>query len=282
MSEPDFLGDSVILPHRARAPFVALEHGILRAEDRCLLLDRKDGAIEIPVAMVSAILLEPGVSVTHEAVKLAAAHGTLLVWVGEAGVRVYSAGEPGGKHAQRLIAQVLAHVDHNARMASAHRLYHLMFAENMPETRSFDKLRGIEGVKVKAWYEKIAGEHGVQWAGRESAPPSLKDALGVATSCLYGLAEAVILAAGYSPAIGVVHSGNSRSLVFDLADTVKFRTVIPAAFRVYRESPADTRSRVRRACRDLFRINNTATTLFDHLYFIQGARDVGGAANEQA
>ena len=276
MPTPDYLGESILIPHRERSPFVALEYGILRVEDHCLLLDRGNGkGLEIPVGMVSAILLEPGVSVTHEAVKLAAEHDVLLLWVGEAGVRVYSAGQPGGKHAQRLIAQVSQHLDLNARMRAAQRLYRLMFDEEMPETRSLEKLRGVEGAKVKKLYGALAHQYGVTWNGKDDADPGLKDALGIATSCLYGLSEAVILTAGFSPAIGVVHSGDPRSLVFDLADTVKFRTVIPVAFKIFKESPEDTRNRTRRACRDVFRETAMAATLFDHLYEILGSDVVG-------
>lgn len=280
MAEADFLEVEASLPHRARASFVAIEHGVLRVENHCLLLERQDGDIEIPVGAVSAILVEPGVSVTSDAVKLAAEHGTLLLWVGEAGVRVYSTGMPGGKHAQRLIWQVGLHTDQERRMDAAKRLYRLMFHEEVPDTRSLDKLRGIEGARVKALYAGIAKTCGIDWKGRENTEESLQIGLGIATSCLYGLAEAVILAAGYSPAIGVVHSGDARSLVYDLADTVKFRTVVPAAFRTYMESSHDIRNRVRRACRDMFRENNTAATLFDNLYFIMGEGNADCSATE--
>lgn len=225
--------------------------------------------------MVSAVLLEPGVSVTHEAVKLAAEHDVLLLWVGEAGVRVYSAGLPGGKHAQRIVRQVMQHIDPIERMNAAQRLYQLMFNEAMPKTRSLDKLRGIEGAKVKAIYTKLAAQSGIAWVGRDNADPALKDALGIATSCLYGLAEAVILTTGFSPAIGIIHSGDPRSLVYDLADTIKFSTVVPAAFEVFSTSATDTRNRVRRACRDMFREEGTAIRLFDNLYEMLGSDVVG-------
>ncbi len=275
----DYLGDSVSLPHRFRSPFVSLEYGILRVEDHSLLLDRKDGSgIEIPVGMISAILLEPGVSVTHEAIKLAAEHDVLLLWVGEAGVRVYSSGMPGGKSGKRIVRQALQHANAENRMFAAGRLYRLMFGENLPQSRSLEKLRGMEGARVRALYARIAHEYDVQWNGRDRADKALQDALGIATSCLYGLSEAVILTAGFSPAIGIVHSGDPRSLVFDLADTIKFKTVVPAAFRAFKESPIDTKNRVRRVCRDLFRENDTAAVLFDHLYEILGPDVVGSAS----
>ena len=265
---PDYIGESVILQHKARAPFLSIERGYLRVEDHCLLLVNEGEELEIPVAMVSAILIEPGVTVTHEAVKLAAECGTLLMWVGEAGVRVYSSGQPGGKHAERLIQQVSLHLDENRRLCAAKRLYKLMFDEEMPETRSIEKLRGLEGSKIKLIYREIASAYGVEWTGRGNADVALKDAMGFATSCLYGLSEAVILAAGYSPAIGIVHCGDVRSMVYDLADTVKFKTVIPAAFEIFNESAIDTGNRVRRRCRDIFREQHTSEVLFDNLFHI--------------
>ncbi len=267
----DFFEDHTVLPHRLRSPFVVFDKGHLKAEDGCFLLVRDEESIEVPVAMASVIMLEPGVTVTHEAVKLASRCGTLLLWTGEAGVRVYASGSPGGKSWERLLDQAGLRLDPVARMKAARRLYRLMFDEDMPETRSIDVLRGLEGQRVKSLYAKIAAEHGVLWTGRAKADRALQDALGFATSCLYGLSEAVILAAGYSPAIGVVHSGDVRSMVFDLADTVKFSTVVPAAFKVYSESPIDTGNRVRRRCRDIFRESNLAALLFRNIFEIMGA-----------
>lgn len=99
-------------------------------------------------------------------------------------------------------------------------------------------------------------------------PKRFQDALGFATSTLYGLSEAVIVASGFSPSIGFIHSGDRRSLVFDLADTVKFRTVVPVAFEVAQGGTGiDVRGAVRRACRDLFRGQRLIEDLFDNLHF---------------
>lgn len=258
--------DDVVVPQlRERISFIALERGVLRSDGYCLLLAQADREIEIPVGMAVVLLLEPGLSVTHEAVHLAAEHGTLLLWVGEAGVRVYSSGFPGGRHHARLLRQAEIHLDPEKRLRIAGRFYVAMFGEAPPETRSLEKLRGWEGAKIKGWYAEIARSHDVPWTGRQNADRQLQSALGFATSCLYGICETVILAAGYSPAIGIIHSGDQRSLVFDLADTIKFHTVIPAAFEVYRSSPDDIRGRVRRRCRDLFREQHTIERLFDIL-----------------
>ena len=49
--------------------------------------------------------------------------------------------------------------------------------------------------------------------------------LSAATSALYGITEAAILAAGYAPAIGFLHSGKPQSFVYDIADV--WRTTDP-------------------------------------------------------
>lgn len=269
----DYLDDPLLLPHRVRSPFVAIERGRLCSDGHCLTLYRDSEVLEIPVAAVSVVLIEPGVTVTHQAIKLAAEHGTLLMWVGEAGIRVYSCGQPGGRVAKRLLHQAKLHLNDSERLLAADRLYRLMFDEPMPATRSVDKLRGIEGARVKALYKAIAAHVGVQWESKEQAPESLRSALGFATSCLYGVAEAVILAKGYSPAIGIIHSGDARSLVYDLADTVKFKTVIPLAFEIWAQGEIDIGGRVRRACRDLFREMQIAVLLFNNLEAIMGEID---------
>ena len=56
--------------------------------------------------------------------------------------------------------------------------------------------------------------------------------LSAATACLHGLGEAAVLAAGYAPAIGLLHTGKPRSFVYDIADLWKLETVVPEAFRV--------------------------------------------------
>lgn len=269
----------MLLPHRARSPFIWIERGKVCADSYGLIIKDHGGEVEIPVAAVSTLVLEPGVTITHEAVKLASEHQTLIVWVGEAGVRIYSCGNLGGAEPKRLLQQAQMHLDINRRLECAGKLYRLMFDDPMPSTRSIDKLRGVEGARVKAIYQDIASKHGVTWEGRDKSQKSLQVALGFATSCLYGLSEVVIHAKGYSPALGVVHAGDARSLVYDLADTVKFKTVVPAAFSVWKEGEKDIGNRVRRRCRDIFRECRMADNLFRNLEYIMGERDALGSGS---
>ena len=216
-----------------------------------------------------ALILEPGTRISHAAVVLAARVGTLLIWVGEAGVRLYAAGQPGGARADRLSLQARLALDVDLRLRVVRKMYALRFHEDPPERRSVDQLRGIEGARVRETYKLLAQRHGVRWDGRQYDPHEWSSAdlvnrcLSAATSALYGVTEAAVLAAGYAPAIGFLHTGKPQSFVYDIADILKFETVVPEAFRVaaaaQQGKPLDGRpvtepvAEVRRRCRDAFR-----------------------------
>ena len=116
------------------------------------------------------LMLEPGARVSHAAVALAARVGCLLVWIGEAGVRLYSAGQPGGARADRLLHQARLALDPDARLKVVRKMYDMRFGEPAPQRRSVDQLRGIEGARVKRLYEVLARQHGVKWKGRRYDP----------------------------------------------------------------------------------------------------------------
>ena len=76
--------------------------------------------MQIPVGGVVCLLLEPGTSITHAAIALAADCGTLLIWIGEGGVRLYSAGQPGGARADRLLYQARLALEDPLRLGHFH------------------------------------------------------------------------------------------------------------------------------------------------------------------
>lgn len=254
------------IPIKDRSAIVFLEYGQVDVIDGAFVLVDANGArVQVPVGGLACLMLEPGIRITHAAVQLAARVGCLLVWVGEAAVRVYAAGQPGGARADRLLYQAQAALDEGARLKVVRAMYARRFGEEPPARRSVDQLRGIEGARVRSMYRLLAQQHGVRWEGRRYDPAEWDAAdvanrcLSVATSCLYGLTEATILAAGYAPAIGFLHRGKPLSFVYDIADVFKFETVVPAAFAVAarieggRLPRAALERQVRIGCRDQFR-----------------------------
>ncbi|PRY64145.1 CRISPR-associated Cas1 family protein [Vreelandella songnenensis] len=225
-----------------------------------VVVDEVNGErMHIPVGSVACLLLEPGTRVSHAAVKLASVVGTLLIWVGDAGVRLYSAGQPGGARSDKLLYQAQLALDESLRLKVVRKMFELRFGEEPPSRRSVEQLRGIEGARVRKTYQMLAKQYGLKWQGRRYDPKQwdasdvANQCLSAATACLYGITEAAILAAGYAPAIGFLHTGKPLSFVYDIADIVKFETVVPAAFRIAAKNPPMPEREVRIACRDAFK-----------------------------
>lgn len=224
-----------------------------------VVIDKTGVRTHVPVGSVACIMLEPGTRVSHAAVRLASVVGTLLVWVGEAGVRLYASGQPGGARADRLLYQAKLALDDDLRLKVVRKMYEVRFGEPAPSRRSVEQLRGIEGARVRESYKLLAQQYGVQWRARNYDRKKWGSAdvpnrcLSAATSCLYGITEAAVLAAGYAPAVGFIHTGKPLSFVYDIADLFKFETVVPIAFRIAAKAPREVEREVRLACRDLFR-----------------------------
>lgn len=248
------------IPIKERLSVLYIEKGQLDVLDGAFVVIDVNGIrTHIPVGGVACLMLEPGTRVSHMACALAARVGTLLVWIGEAGVRLYSAGQPGGARADRLLYQAKLALDDDLRLKVVRHMYELRFGEPAPQRRSVEQLRGIEGARVRETYKQLASRYGVTWRGRKYNPEDwdVSDlpnrCLSAATASLYGVTEAAVLAAGYAPAIGFIHTGKPLSFVYDVADVYKFETVVPLAFRIAAKSPANPEREVRLRCRDVFR-----------------------------
>jgi len=248
------------LPMKDRISMVFVQYGQIDVLDGAFVVIDKNGVRKhIPVGSVACIMLEPGTRISHAAVNLAATVGTLLVWVGESGVRLYSSGQPGGARADRLLYQARLALDDDLRLKVVRKMYEVRFGEPAPARRSVEQLRGIEGARVRGTYKLLAQQYKVNWHARNydrnqwDAADIPNRCLSAATACLYGITEAAVLAAGYAPAVGFIHTGKPLSFVYDIADLFKFETVVPLAFRISAKAPAEPEREVRIACRDLFR-----------------------------
>jgi len=248
------------IPIKDRISILFVEKGNLDVLDGAFVIVDKNGVrTHIPVGSIACLMLEPGTRVSHAAVTLAARVGCLLVWVGEAGVRLYASGQPGGARADRLLYQARLALDDEARLKVVRKMYTMRFKEEPPSRRSIEQLRGIEGARVRKLYELLATQYRVEWKVRNYDADNWGSGdipnrcLSSATACLYGVCEAAILAAGFAPAIGFIHTGKPQSFVYDIADVFKFDTVVPVAFRIAARKPSDPERDVRLACREVFR-----------------------------
>jgi len=275
---------------KERLSLLFVERGNLDVLDGAFVVVDKNGVrTHIPVGSVACLMLEPGTRVSHAASALAARVGCLLVWVGEAGVRLYAAGQPGGARADRLLYQARLALDDEARLRVVRKMYAMRFKEDAPARRSVEQLRGIEGARTRKMYQLLAQRHGVTWKGRNYDHTQWESGdlpnrcLSAASACLYGITEAAVLAAGYAPAVGFIHTGKPLSFVYDIADLFKFDTVVPVAFHVAAQNPPSPEMAVRHACRDVFR---TTRLLAKIIPTIEEVLSAGGipipAAHEEA
>jgi CRISPR-associated protein Cas1 len=245
---------------KERVSMIFIEYGQIDVLDGAFVVIDKTGIrTHIPLGSVACLMLEPGTRVSHAAAALAARVGTLLVWIGEAGVRLYASGQPGGARADRLLYQAKLALDDTARLKVVRKMYEIRFNEKPPERRSVEQLRGIEGVRVRKMYQLLAKRYGLKWEKRQYDPANwdssdmLNRCVSAANACLYGITEAAVLAAGYAPAVGFIHTGKPLSFVYDIADIFKFGSVVPVAFQIAAKKPTEAERQVRLACRDIFR-----------------------------
>jgi CRISPR-associated protein Cas1 len=269
------------IPIKDRVSIIFIEKGNLDVLDGAFVVVDKTGVrTHVPVGGVACLMLEPGTRVSHAAVTLASRVGCLLVWVGDGGVRLYASGQPGGARADRLLYQAKLALDDAARLKVVRKMYAMRFKEDPPERRSVDQLRGIEGVRVRKMYELLARQYGVTWKSRNYDYTEWESGdipnrcLSSATACLYGICEAAILAAGYAPAVGFIHTGKPQSFVYDIADIFKFETVVPVAFRIAAKKPNSPEREVRLACRDIFRQTRLLNRIIPTIEVILAAGEV--------
>ena len=159
------------IPIKERSSILFIERGQLDVIDGAfVVVDVRGVRTVIPVGGFACLMLEPGTRVSHAAVSLASRAGTLLIWVGEAGVRLYAAGQPGGARSDRLLYQAKLALDDETRLRVVRRMYAIRFREEAPNRRSIEQLRGIEGVRVRETYKLLAQKYGLDWSGRRYDP----------------------------------------------------------------------------------------------------------------
>lgn len=254
------LHDLHILPRvRDSWTYLYTERCRIDREDKAIALHDETGKTPVPCASLSVLMLGPGTNITHAAVQTLADNGCLIVWAGEEGVRFYAEGMGETRSSRHLIHQARLASDPSLRLQVIRRMYLHRFQERLDPSLTLQQIRGREGVRVRDTYAQASRDTGVPWRGRNyqrqnwrSADP-VNRALSAANSCLYGVCHSAIVAAGYSPGLGFIHTGKMRSFVYDIADLYKTNVSIPAAFEVVAEGESNIETRVRHRLRDHFR-----------------------------
>jgi CRISPR-associated protein Cas1 len=241
--------------------YLYVDHCRIEVDAKAIAILDERGRTPVPCASLSLLLLGPGTAITHSAVRALADNGCLIGWTGEQGVRFYALGVGETRSAKNLYRQIARWANPGMRLDVAKAMYRLRFGEDVfkQDWHDIKQLRGMEGARVRDAYAHASINTGVPWFGRTvhlgkwNASDPINRAISSANSALYGVCHAAIVAAGYSPAVGFIHTGKQLSFVYDIADLYKTEITIPAAFATVAGGTEDLESRVRRACRDAFR-----------------------------
>ena len=70
--------------------YLYLEHAVIEQENASIVAICKDGKIPIPIATVACLLLGPGISITHAAIRAICDNGCMAIWCGENAGRFYA------------------------------------------------------------------------------------------------------------------------------------------------------------------------------------------------
>lgn len=264
-----------------RMTFIYLEHANVNRQDSAIQVMDQRGTVCIPAAMVSVLLLGPGVDVTHRAMELIGDSAMAVVWVGEQGVRAYAHGRSLNHSSRFLQAQARLVSNQRTRVAVARKMYQMRFSDQDVSGLSMQELRGKEGARVRSVYRQESERTKVPWNRREYNPDNfesgtpINQALTAAHQALYGLSYSVIVALGASPGLGFVHTGHDLSFVYDFADLYKAKISIPVAFEMTAKysQEEDLAARTRLAMRDAFRNGKLLSQMVTDLKYLLDVDD---------
>jgi CRISPR-associated protein Cas1 len=284
------------IPHADRHGLIWLERGELCVIDGCLnFMAGKDSPtqhiLQVPHQAVSMILLGPGSSVTHDALRLLARHGTLMAAVGVDGVRTYTAPPlmPDRSDVARRQAELWG--SPRRRISVARHMYALRLGEVLPH-RDLDTLRGIEGSRVKTIYRLMADKYGIEWNGRhyDRENPNATDipnqAINHAATAVQAAAAIAVQSLAAIPQLGFIHEDSGQAFVLDIADLYRDTITLQIAFSVAKNvvvgDDTSIDRLVRREASVVFRKQSVISSMIDKIKLVLRTEelDVSGSDSD--
>ncbi|HSR53608.1 MAG TPA: type I-E CRISPR-associated endonuclease Cas1e [Acidobacteriota bacterium] len=268
------------IPHADRHGVMWLGRGNLTVESGTLRFitagygDLAAGDYAIPYQTVSCLVVQPGSTVSHDAMRILARHGCGVVFAGNDGVRFYASLPAGPDASARARRQALLWADEDQRIHLARRMYAWRLGEVVPHA-DLNTLRGIEGSRMKATYRRLAQQYGILWRGRryDRGRPHSADlanqAINHASSAVEGAALTAVAATGAIPQLGFIHEDPGASFALDISDLFRDSVLLPVAFssvrhiRKTQEGPVERV--VRKTAGEAFRLEQVVTQMIDRI-----------------
>jgi CRISPR-associated protein Cas1 len=273
------------IPHADRHGLLWLSRGALTVRDGTLRFDRQSGPDRdspldkgeygIPFQSLSMILLGPGSTVSHDALRLMARHGTALVAVGEDGVRCYTAPPLMPDSSDTARRQMRAWGDpEGSRITIARKMYAMRLGEVLPH-QDINALRGVEGARMRRTYQLLAQRYGVEWRRRryDRADPVSADipnqAINHASVAVTAAAVVAVTATGTIPQLGFIHEHSGEAFALDIADLFRDTVLLPAAFKsasaVTRNPTLDIERHTRQTTGEMLRTERVIPKMIDRI-----------------
>lgn len=224
-------------PVRERWTPLYLEHGRIEVDDSSVKWIGADRMVmRLPISSLSVLMLGPGTTVTHAAVRACAVCNTPICWVGAEGMHFYATGITPTHDNERARLQAELASNEHSRSIVARSMFAMRFSDVDVDKYSVNELRGFEGRRVKHLYQEMGAQFAVPWKGRNydtqnwSVSDTINRAVSAANAALYALTASVVTSMGYLPHLGFIHTAGTLPFVFDMADIYKPETTLPAAF----------------------------------------------------
>lgn len=263
-----------------------VDNGTLRF--RCAgFVDLDPGDYAIPFQLLTSIVLQPGTSITHDVLRLCAAHGTGLVAVGEGGTRFFASAPLSAHESARARRHATMWADPDERLTAARRLYAWRLGEVFPGAE-IAVLRGMEGARMKETYKRVAQQFGIHWRGRRfdrddpTATDLANQAINHAVTAVEATARVAVAVTGAIPQLGFIHEDAGHAFTLDITDLFRDTITLPVAFGAARyatEHPAEEVERVaRKLAAKTLRKEKTVVAMIDR---IKELFDAGGEGRTQ-
>jgi CRISPR-associated protein Cas1 len=218
--------------------------------------DLEPGDYAIPFQLLTCIVLQPGTSLTHDVLRLCAAHGTGIVAVGEGGTRFFASAPFGPNESARARRHVACWADPKRRLEAARRMYAWRLGEVFPGAE-IAVLRGMEGARMKETYKRVAQQFGIEWSGRryDRTNPDAADianqAINHAVTAVEATAMVAVAVTGAIPQLGFIHEDAGHSFTLDITDLFRDTVTLPVAFAAAKQAAKKPDEPVERIARRL-------------------------------
>lgn len=228
-----------------RMTFVFIEHCSINVDGGSIKVMTEAGYRTIPSAAITSLILGPGSSITHTAVKLLAQSGTSLVWMGSDQTRFYAFGRSLSTSAKLVIAQAEIVSHPIKRLQCARQMYAIRFPDDDFNLGTMQAMMRKEGTRMKRVYRDNANRVGINWDRRKYRPGDFDDSdvvnqcLTAGTQIIYAVETGIVNALNVCPSLGVIHNGKSNAFIYDMADLFKTDMVIPVAFDLAKDAVYD-------------------------------------------